>query len=160
MALIRWIVRTVRPVLCDVMQIRSFERQDYESWLPLWQENCLHQISDVVTTETWRRLCHKKEPVFGLGVYDENQMQGFLHYILHPTTGFIEQACYMQDIFIAPDYRKQGLAKRLLWELDEKRRKENWSRLYWFAEKDNMAAQKLYENIGVSLNFSLHMIKD
>ena len=143
------------------MLIRSLERRDFEQWLPLWQENCQHKISDEVTTETWRRLAHPKEKMGGLGIFDEQEnMVAFLHYILHPTTGFIEDACYMQDIFVAESHRKQGLAKRLMWELQDVKKSKNWSRIYWFAENDNIAAQKLYKTLGVKLDFSLHIIQD
>lgn len=141
------------------MTIRQLNRKDYDQWLPLWQENCLHQISDDITTETWRRLCHPKENVYGLGVFDDNHtLQGFLHYILHPTTGFINYACYMQDVFIASDYRRQGLAKRLIWQLHDLGKAEKWARIYWFAENSNIATQNLYKTLGISMDFSLHML--
>ena len=141
------------------MDIRFLERTDYASWLTLWQKNCLDQITDDVTEETWRRLLNKNEPVFGLGVFDENKnLMGFLHYILHPVTGFKEPACYMQDLFVAEDYRRQGLARRLIWELNDIGKKAQWARIYWFAQRSNEAAQNLYKNLGIPMDFSLHML--
>jgi len=143
------------------MLIREFERGDYASWLPLWQENCEYKISDDVTAQTWQRLTHKAQKVHGLGLFNSDEvMIGFLHYILHPTTGCFNDACYMQDIFIATEHRGQGLAKRLMWELQDVRKKQNWSRIYWFAENSNLAAQNLYKTLGMKLDFSLHMILD
>ena len=141
------------------MIIRSLERKDHEQWLPLWQENCLHQISDEVTAETWRRITNPKETVHGLGIFDEaGQLNGFLHYILHHTTGFQEPACYMQDVFLAEDKRRHGLAKRLIWELHALGKDKKWARIYWFAENNNIAAQNLYKTLGISMDFSLHML--
>jgi len=143
------------------MQIRRFERKDYDQWLPLWQENCAHKIADDITAETWRRLTHPKESVGGLGVFTpDDKMIGLLHYVVHPTTGFIHHVCYMQDIFITQDHRKQGLAKRLLWELQDLKKTQNWARIYWFAENNNVAAQNLYKTVGIKMDFSLHMIQD
>ena len=141
------------------MDIRPIARNDFEQWLPLWQENCLHQISEEVTAETWRRLTNPKEHVHGLGVFDEaDNLCGFLHYILHPTTGFKEYACYMQDLYVPQEKRRQGLAKRLVWELNDIGKQQKWARIYWFAENDNIAAQNLYKTLGISMNFSLHML--
>ena len=141
------------------MDIRPLERKDFDQWRPLWQENCLHQISDEVTAETWRRLTNPKEHVHGIGVFNEKlKLCGFLHYILHHTTGFKEPACYMQDLYIAQDKRRQGLAKRLIWELHDKGKQEKWARIYWFAENENIAAQNLYKTLGIPMNFSLHML--
>jgi len=139
--------------------IRALKRDDYEAWLPLWQENCLDQISDDVTAETWRRLCHPKEKVFGLGAFAEaGELCGFVHYVLHDTTGYIEPACYMQDLFIAPDYRRQGIAKRLVWELHDIGKVQKWARIYWFAAHHDEAVQNLYKTLGIKANFSLHML--
>ena len=139
--------------------IRPLTREDYNQWLPLWRENCLGQVSDEVTAETWQRICHPKEPVYALGIFtkekDAEKLQGFLHYVLHPTTGFTEYACYMQDLFVAPEYRGQGLAKLMIWELNEIGQKESWARIYWFAEKGNEAAQSLYKNLGIPDEFQL-----
>lgn len=138
--------------------IRALQRQDYDQWLPLWQKNCLNQISDEVTTETWRRLTNPKEPVHSLGVFDESEnLLGFLHYVLHATTGAIEPACYMQDLFISEMARRQGLAKRLVWELHEMGKDQNWARIYWFAQNSDVAVQNLYKNLGIPMDFTLFM---
>ncbi len=141
------------------MNIHPLEKKDYDAWLPLWQENCLHQVSDEVSAETWRRMLSKAEYVYGLGVFDTaGVLQGFLHYVLHPVTGFKTYACYMQDLYIAEDARRQGLAKRLVWELQDIGKKEEWARIYWFAQHSNEAAQNLYKNLGIKMDFSLHML--
>lgn len=142
------------------MLIRALSRNDYEAWLPLWRENCLNHIADHVTAETWRRLCNPKEGVFGLGAFnEEGHLKGFLHYILHSTTGFIEPACYMQDLYVSENYRRQGIAKRLIWELNDIGKAQKWARIYWFADQNNQAVQQLYKDLGVKMNFSLHILK-
>lgn len=138
--------------------IRHINHKDYERWLPLWRENGLHQISDDVTAETWRRLCNPKEPVFALGAFDGENLVGFLSYVLHPVTGFIEPACYMQDLYIDEPYRRQGHAQCLVRELHDLSKERGWSRLYWFAEKQNEAVQGLYQNLGVKVPFDLFML--
>lgn len=142
------------------MLIRSLERLDYNAWLPLWNANCLNQISDDITAETWRRLTNPKESVFGLGSFDDHgKLCGILHYILHPTTGFKEPACYMQDLFTAEECRRQGIAKQLVLELNTIGLKQNWARIYWFAENDNESVQNLYKNLGIPMNFTLFMLQ-
>ena len=191
------------------MIIRSLNRSNYNQWLPLWNANCLNQISDDVTAETWRRLTDARENVFGLGAFSPpltpppaggnkkqapppaggnkkqapplaggnekqtpppaggktmqsaggDRLQGFLHYVLHPTTGFIEPACYMQDLYVDEAVRRQGLARHLVSELHELGKRDKWARIYWFAEKDNIATQNLYKNLGIPMNFSLHMLQ-
>lgn len=140
------------------MEIRPLTRNDFDAWYPLWQENCLFQISDMVTAETWRRLSTPKESVFGLGAFENDNLIGILHYVLHPITGYIEPAAYMQDLFVVKEKRGQAIAKQLVWALESLGKTENWARIYWFADKNNETVQKLYKNLGIEMNFGLHML--
>ena len=147
------------PIAADNLAIRPIEEADHYDWLPIWNENCDNQLDTKVTDITWQRLCDPENPVNGLIAKDtKGNAIGILHYILHPTTGNIDLVCYMQDLFISPDYRRQGIAKMLLIELAGLAEKEGWNRIYWLADKNNEAAQNLYRNIGIALDFSLHVL--
>ncbi len=142
------------------MILRPLARKDRDAWAPLMQANCLHQIDDDVLNQTWRRLTNPKESVFGIGAFnDTGELQGFLHYVLHPTTGLKSHACYMQDLYVDESVRRQGIAKRLVWELHAIGKSEKWSWIYWFAENSNEATQNLYKNLGIKMDFSLHMLQ-
>lgn len=141
------------------MIVRSLVRADYDQWLPLWQDNCDHKIGDAVTAETWRRLTHPKEQVFGLcAEADDGRIAAILHYILHPTTGQVEPVCYMQDLFVAPAFRRQGLARRLIWALQDSGKNDGWARIYWLAANDNPAAVNLYKTLGIRVDFGFYVL--
>ena len=153
----------------DMISIRGLERRDHASWLPLWHENMEHQAAEEITQNSWAAICDRKRDVWGLGVFvaagddngngnDTKYLAGILHYILHPTTGSLRPVCYMQDLFIAPDYRRRGLARHLVKALAQKGKDEDWERIYWLAEDNNQGAQALYKDIGVRLDFSLHIL--
>ncbi len=139
------------------MNIRPLTRTDYDQWLPLWQENCEQRIHDDVTAETWRRICHPREQVFGLCAEQDGRIEAILHYVLHPTTGQVEPVCYMQDLFVAPGARRQGIARRLLWELQETGKNQGWARVYWVVAAENAAAQALYKTLAVKMDFALYI---
>lgn len=141
------------------MDIRPLVRADYDQWLPLWQENCDHKIADDVTAETWRRLTHPKEQMFGLCAHaPDGTLAGILHYILHPTTGQIEPVCYMQDLFVAPACRRMGVGKRLVWALQDTGKTHGWARIYWIAANDNPAAVALYKTLGIRVDFGFYVL--
>lgn len=142
----------------SALKIRPLEQNDFPAWLPLWDGNNMGQRNEEVTTETWSRILDSDSPVHGLGAFDGDTMVGLVHYILHPTTGHIEPACYMQDVYVDPAQRQKGIGRALVEEIARIGQQEKWSRLYWLAEEDNVAAQNLYKNIGVKLNFSLHVM--
>ena len=140
------------------MNIRAIKPDDYAQWLPLWDGNNLGQSDEAVTAETWRRLNDEASPIFGLVAEENGMLIGLVHYVLHPTTGSLEDVCYMQDVYVDPDQRKKGIARKMVEHLAVEGMKKRWARLYWLADENNAAAQALYKNIGVKLNFSLHIL--
>ena len=126
--------------------------------MPLWDGNNLGTRDEAVTTETWGRLTNTESNVCGLVAEENGQIIGLVHYILHPTTGSLKPVCYMQDVFTAPDHRRKGVARKMIQHLANLG-KGQWARMYWLAESDNDAAQKLYQNLGMKMNFTLHMMR-
>jgi ribosomal protein S18 acetylase RimI-like enzyme len=138
--------------------IRAIAKDDYERWSVLWDANNQGQNDSKVTATTWARLNDNDSAVNGLVAIVDDRPVGLVHYILHPTTGSLNEVCYVQDVFVDPAYRQRGYATAMMQELANEGRKRNWARLYWLAEADNFAAQMLYKRLGVRLNFSLHVM--
>lgn len=140
------------------LQIRPLVFDDFPAWLPLWIDNNEGHNDQNVTSQTWQRIIDKDEQVYGLGAFKDGEMIGILHYILHPTTGHMASACYMQDLFTKTEYRRSGTAKKLLLALQKEHQKQKWARIYWVADQKNVAAQKLYQSFGTKLDFSFHVL--
>ena len=139
--------------------IRPLMRQDYDQWLTLWDGNNLGQRNDEVTQSTWGRLCNDENwMVNGLCAEMNGELRGIAHYILHPTTGQIAPVCYMQDVYVAPEHRRQGVGRRLVNEITEIGKKEEWARLYWLTQEGNIEAKAMYENFGIKLNFTFYVL--
>lgn len=142
--------------------VTKITENDFGEWLPLWNANNEGHTNDAVTAQTWARLNDTSSTVNGFLAWDGKgagkTAAGLIHYILHPVTGHIEPACYMQDVFVAKDQRRKGIARKMVQALNKEGIKQKWARVYWFADNTNESAQHLYKNIGVKLNFSLHII--
>lgn len=131
---------------------------DRTAWQALWDANNGGTSPAAVSAETWRRLLDPAAPVHGFLARRNGRAAGLLHYILHPVTGHIAPVCYMQDVFVAPDARRRGIARALVAALENTAQAQGWARIYWFAENGNTAAQALYRSLGVRLDFSLHVL--
>lgn len=141
-----------------MLQIRPLRPKDFPDWLPLWDDNNLGQRNTEITTSTWTRLIDPQSAVQGLCATQGKQMIGLVHYVLHPITGLIEPVCYMQDLYVTPDHRGKGVAKKLVKALSVEGAKQKWARIYWLADSKNEAAQGLYKDIGTKLDFTLHIL--
>ncbi|HBR69691.1 MAG TPA: N-acetyltransferase [Rhodospirillaceae bacterium] len=140
------------------IEIRPIEQNDFPQWLPLWDGNNTGQRDEAVTTQTWLRLSDPASSVHGLCALRGGEMIGLVHYVLHPTTGSLAPVCYMQDLYVDPTHRGKGVARKLVEHLVQIHKREKWARMYWIAEADNKAAQKLYKNIGVKIDFTVHVL--
>jgi ribosomal protein S18 acetylase RimI-like enzyme len=143
--------------------VRPLQASDYDQWLPLWALNNLGYVDDVVTASTWQRLLDPVFPVKGFAAWQKPMdgieiMAGFVHFVSHYVTGHIEPVCYMQDLFVNPANRRSGIAHALVEALRRHAQREGFERLYWLAEGQNEAAQKLYEKLGIKLDFTFHVL--
>lgn len=140
------------------MKIRAVTSDDFPQWLMLWNANNQGQVNEPVTTQTWMRILDDTSSVHALVAEDKGELVGLLQYVVHPTTGSLSDVCYMQDVYVAPERRKQGIARKMVLELERIGKREKWARIYWLAEAGNEAAQALYKNLGQRLNFTLHVL--
>lgn len=140
------------------LNIRPIEQNDFTDWLPLWDGNNDGVRNEEVTTECWSRLTDPEFPIHGFVVQKDGKLAGLVHYVIHNTTGNIQPVCYMQDLYVDPAFRKQGLARKLVERVVREAKKENWARMYWLAEANNEAAQNLYKTIGVKIDFTIHVL--
>ena len=140
------------------MKIRSIRPDDFPQWLDLWNANNMGHKDEAVTTETWTRLNDADVDVYALVAEDKDELVGLLQYVLHPTTGSLAPVCYMQDVFVAPERRQKGIARKMIEELETVGIRKKWARIYWLAEEKNKAAQALYKSLGQKMEFTLHIL--
>lgn len=132
---------------------------DHDEWRALWDGNNGMAVNPAITAQTWARLCDPASPVNGLLARDaDGAAAGLVHYILHPVTGHLHDAAYMQDLYVAPAKRGRGIGRALVEALAAQGRAAGWARLYWLAEAANPEAQALYKKIGVRLDFTFHVM--
>lgn len=141
-----------------LIKIRAIESTDFPEWLNLWNANNLGHKDEDVTSQTWARLNDENAPVHGLVAEDKGEIVGLIQYILHPTTGSLNDICYMQDVFVDPAHRQKGIARTMIEALAKIGKREQWGRIYWMAEGKNEAAQALYKTLGHKLDFTLHIL--
>jgi ribosomal protein S18 acetylase RimI-like enzyme len=140
------------------MIIDAIRFEDFPEWLVLWQANNNGHIEEEITQETWNRLLKPEGQVRGLAARMDGKLVGLVHYILHPVTGHVKPACYMQDLYVDPQYRRRGIGRALVERLTSLAQRGKWARLYWLADENNAEAQTLYRNLGLRLDFSFYVM--
>lgn len=130
-----------------VIEIREPDRQDKAQWLSLWQGYTRFYGSPQpaeVTEHTWQRMLAAASPMLGRFAVVDGNVVGFAICILHEGTWVKTPICYLEDLFVAPQMRGQGIARTLIQALQTEGKEKGWSRLYWHTRTDN-PARRLYD---------------
>lgn len=94
--------------------------------------------------------------------YEDNQAVGFLTEITYPSAWSGGWTVYVDDLYVLPEYRRQGVATQLMDEVERYAKEIGAKRLQLLVEPHNPAklfyAQQGYS--GISLEFHLKHLKE
>ncbi|MFE3836996.1 GNAT family N-acetyltransferase [Pseudogemmobacter sonorensis] len=140
--------------------IRTARAGDEAAWRRLWAEYLAFYGVDLapgVTDLTWGRIL---DPASALSMrlafapggdgggegQDEGAMLGFATHHSHCSTWVAGEDCYLEDLFVAPGARGQGLGRALIDDLAALARARGCHRLYWHTDEKNARARALYDS--------------
>lgn len=129
--------------------IRNAAPADRQAWLHLWRGYLAFYeapLEEAVTAMTWNRIIDPMSPVFTRLAVADGAVAGFATCILHPRTWTVEPTCYLEDLFVDPQRRSQGIGRALIDDLIAIGRRDGWTNLYWHTNADNETARKLYDS--------------
>ena len=133
------------------MDIRPLTPADYKQWRKLWVSYLDFyetSLNDEVIDKTFNRFIdehHNRQNA--LVAEQSSSLVGLVHYIYHPHNWKIEDVCYLQDLFVAPENRGQQIAKILIEKVYEEADKCGTPTVYWLTQEFNAPARKLYDKI-------------
>lgn len=65
--------------------------------------------------------------------------------------------CYLEDLFVDPAFRGQGIARTMIKSLQSEGADKGWSRLYWHTRRDN-PARHLYDEFTLADDYVRYRI--
>jgi GNAT superfamily N-acetyltransferase len=128
---------------------------DEAAWRELWSGyNAFYETSvpEAVTARTWQRILASASPLFGRLAVVNDCVAGFSICVLHEGTWVIAPVCYLEDLFLAPQFRSRGVGRMLIADLVDRAKVEGWSRLYWHTRETN-PARRLYDEFAKADDF-------
>lgn len=130
--------------------VRPLRAEDREQWQPLWDGyNLFYErpnLPSEITETSWARFLDPSEPMFAAVAELDGGIVGLVHYLYHRNTGMIDDVCYLQDLFTAPDARGRGVGRALIEYVYAEASKAGSRRVYWQTAEDN-PARKLYDQV-------------
>ena len=133
-------------------QIRPLEPRDEAHWRRLWTDYLTFYesaVSDEVYASTFARLLGDDPQDFnGLIAEVEGHPVGLTHYLFHRHGWKVENVCYLQDLYAAPEVRGQGVGRALIEAVYAAADAEGAPSVYWLTQDFNTTARQLYDRIG------------
>lgn len=130
------------------MIVRDLQPADETVWRDLWAQYVAFYeatVPEEVTALTWQRLVGRRERMIGRVADVDGRIAGFSVAMLHAGSWHIGPNCYLEDLFVAPWARGQGVGQALIDDLIAMGRREGWGDLYWLTRESNATARRLYD---------------
>jgi GNAT superfamily N-acetyltransferase len=135
------------------MLVRPLDTEDRQAWGQLYAGYA--EFYGVASDEShrdlvWSWLQDPSHPSHGLGCVDEGgALIGIAHYRAFPRPLSGTTGCYLDDLFVSPAARGQGVARSLLAELAGLARDRGWSVVRWITADSNVTARALYDQVAL-----------
>ncbi len=139
------------------IEIRPIKQDDWRPWKQLWHDYLAFYettLPDQVYQANFARLIGNDEHDFnGLLAIHDGVPVGLAHYLFHRHGWKIENCCYLQDLFAAPEVRGKGVGRKLIEAVYDRADQAGAPSVYWLTQDFNKTARKLYDQIGVLTPF-------
>lgn len=130
------------------LTIRDAMPGDEPAWHRLWDGYLDYYgvtLTPDVTANTWANILAPAAPLNARIACLDGRPAGFAMHLHHPSSWVVGEDCYLEDLFVDPAARGNGIGRALIDDLVTLARGKGWNRLYWHTRHDNAKARALYD---------------
>lgn len=131
---------------------RPLRAEDRAVWQHLWTGYLDYyetQVSADVYQSTFERLLGDDPRDFNAIIAEiDGEPVGLTHYLFHRHAWKIEEVCYLQDLYAAPETRGTGVGRALIEAVYEAADIHGAPTVYWLTQDFNKAGRRLYDRVG------------
>lgn len=136
--------------------IRPVTANDHATWLALWHAYLQFyktELSETVSLTTWERLIDAREPTHSALAWRDEKAVGMVNFIYHRSNWSIENACYLQDLYVAGEQRGLGIGRQLIQHVYQAASAGGCTKVHWLTHETNSTAIDLYERVAERSGF-------
>lgn len=133
------------------LTIRPLRPDDEDDWRRLWTgylDFYQTSVPEAVYAATFARLLGDDPQDFSALIAEvDGRPAGLAHYLFHRHCWRIENVCYLQDLFVAPEARGTGLGRAMIEAVYARADAAGAPGVYWLTQDFNTEARQLYDRI-------------
>ena len=134
--------------------INPLNENDKADWLALriaadpWPaENDREDILEA----NWDKIIDPENPLNGLALRKEHELVGYGLYFFSPCIRTSSDECMVRDIFIKPEYRRQGGGTLIMRTIEEKADAAKAGRIFWATHPANETAIAFHKTLNADI---------
>lgn len=134
------------------IHVRALTGVDRAAWDPLWAGYLGFYGEDLDAEVTGLVFARLVDPAWaqqrGYVAVVEDELRGLAHVGLQPSTWSTDADCYLEDLYVEPSARGNGIGRALIEYVVATGRDAGWRRVHWLTDTDNATARRLYDEVG------------
>ncbi len=146
-----------------LVTVRPIALEDYESWCLLYAayaEFYAVRQTSAMRDQVWQWLQQSPPVIYALVAENvEGQVLGFLHYRVFVRPLAASLGAYVDDLFVVPEARGQGVAQQLIQAVAQIGRENKWSVIRWMTAENNLRARACYDKLAEHTHWQTYEIK-
>lgn len=141
----------------NTIEIRPLRHTDEPEWRQLWRAYLAFYettLPEAVYRSSFDRMLGDDPQDFsGMIALVDGKPLGLVHFLFHRHGWKLENTCYLQDLYVAPEARGTGLGRKLIEAVYAAADAKGVASVYWLTQQDNRTARQLYDRIGTLTPF-------
>lgn len=129
---------------------RSRWEQLFRAYIEFYERDEPQQMYD----RAWREFGTESR-LLARGARFDGGLAGIVHFLVHPSTSS-RDVCYLQDLFVDPEFRGRGVARSLILAVAKWAKERDCDRVYWTTKESNVMARRLYDRLAETRGFIVY----
>lgn len=130
--------------------VRPIAKEDFAAWRRLFDDYATFYnttLDESVYDGLWGWLLDPSVPLWGFVAESEGKIVGIAHLQQQRDTFTASTSWFLDDLFVDPQYRSQGIARMLIGEVNRFSAEHGGGRIRWITDVDNQTARRLYDDV-------------
>ena len=139
-----------------IRQIKLDDKKDWEALYRGYADFYKVEMNDKILNTVWKWIHDSNHDVCGLVYEQDNKIVGIAHYRRMPSPLRGKYIGFLDDLFVDPKHRNNGIGEKIIKELKAISKRNNWSLVRWITRDDNATAKSLYKKLSNKTNWEVY----